>query len=267
MEEYIAMGTDWGTKLVLALVIFIVGKWIASKLADIARGMMEKRGVDAMVGGFVANIAYSALLVFVIIAALGQLGIETTGAVAILGAAGLAIGFALQDSLSNFAAGFLIIVFKPFKAGDFVEIAGTSGSVEKIELFTTTLKSPDNRVIIIPNGSVTSGNIVNFTATGTRRVDMVIGCGYNDNLKDVKALLEALVAEDDRVLADPAPTIGVSELGDNSVNFVVRPWTATSDYWGFYFDFHQRVKERFDEAGFSIPYPQRDVHVYNESAD
>ncbi len=267
MDEYIAMGTDWGIKILIALVIFVVGKWVARKVSDMGRGMMENREVDAMVAGFVSNIAYSALLVFVVIAALGQLGIETTGAVAILGAAGLAIGFALQDSLSNFAAGFLVIVFKPFKAGDFVEVAGTSGSVEKIELFTTTLKTPDNRIIIIPNGAVTSGNIVNFTATGTRRVDMVIGCGYNDNLKDVKALLEKLVAEDDRVLAEPAPTIGVSELGDNSVNFVVRPWTATGDYWGFFFDFHQRVKESFDEAGFSIPYPQRDVYVYNESND
>jgi small conductance mechanosensitive channel len=267
MEKYIGWGTDWGIKLLIAVVIFIVGKWVARKLADFGRAMLDKQGVDPMVGGFVTNIAYSAMLLFVIIAALGKVGIETTGFVAILGAAGLAIGFALQDSLGNFASGFMIIIFKPFSAGDYVEIAGTAGTVQKIELFTTTLKSPDNRIIIIPNGGITGGNIVNYTATGTRRVDMVFGCGYDDNLQQVKELLEQMVGEDDRILAEPAPTIGVSELGDNSVNFVVRPWTNTSDYWAVHFDFHQRVKERFDAAGFSIPYPQRDVHIHKHDGE
>jgi small conductance mechanosensitive channel len=263
--QYTDLGIEYGIKVFLALVIFVVGRWVARWLTNILEGQMGKRGMDPMVCGFVGNIGYAALLVFVIISALGQLGIETTSAVAILGAAGLAIGFALQDSLSNFAAGFLLIVFKPFKKGDFVEAGGQSGTVEQIELFTTTMKTPDNRCVIIPNGNITGSSIINYSSTGTRRIDLVIGCGYNDDLSKVKSVLESIIAAEGRLLAEPTPTIGVLELGDSSVNFAVRPWVNTADYWGVYFDLMEAIKVKFDQEGISIPYPQTDVHLHQQS--
>jgi small conductance mechanosensitive channel len=259
------LGITYGIKVFWALVIFIVGRWIARWLTNMLEGQMAKRGMDPMVCGFVGNIGYAALLVFVIISALGQLGVETTSAIAILGAAGLAIGFALQDSLSNFAAGFLLIVFKPFKKGDFVEAGGQSGTVEQIELFTTTMKTPDNRCVIIPNGSITGSSIINYSSTGTRRVDLVIGCSYNDDLSQVKSVLQSVLAAEDRILAEPAPTIGVLELADSSINFVVRPWVNTADYWGVHFDLMEAIKVKFDQEGISIPYPQTDVHLHQQS--
>jgi small conductance mechanosensitive channel len=224
--------------------------------------MMTKAEVDDTLISFVGNLTYIALLVFVIIAAINQLGIQTTSFIAVIGAAGLAIGLALQGSLANFAAGVLMIIFRPFKVGDFVEAAGVAGVVEAVQIFTTQLKTPDNKTIIIPNASVTGGSITNFSAKDTRRVDMVIGVGYGDDLKKVREILEDILAKDDRILKDPEPTIGVLELADNSVNFAVRPWVKTGDYWGVYFDVTETVKRRFDEEGISIPYPQRDVHLY-----
>lgn len=210
--------------------------------------------------------AYAALLAFVVLAALAQLGIQTTSFIAIIGAAGLAVGLALQGSLSNFAAGVMLIIFRPFKVGDFIEAAGVSGSVEEIMIFSTKLKSPDNKQLYVPNGSIISGTITNYSAKDQRRVDLVFGCGYGDDIKKAKALLEAIVKENPLVLDDPAPTIGVLELGDSSVNFAVRPWVATPDYWDVYFQITEEVKQRFDEAGISIPFPQRDVHLIQNKA-
>ena len=264
LQELLAF---YGLKIVAAIVIFIVGRWVARALKRLAVRMMKKADVDQTLISFVGNLTYIALLVFVIIAALNQLGIQTTSFIAIIGAAGLAIGLALQGSLANFAAGVLMIIFRPFKVGDYVEAAGVAGVVEQVQIFTTQLKTPDNKTLIIPNASVTGGTITNYSAKDTRRVDMVIGVGYGDDLKKVREILEDILAKDDRILEDPAPTIGVLELGDNSVNFAVRPWVKTEDYWAAYFDVTETVKRRFDEEGISIPFPQRDVHLYEYKAE
>jgi small conductance mechanosensitive channel len=257
-----AFAALYGLKIIAALVIFVVGRWVARALRNVAKKMMVKGDVDETLISFVGNLTYITLLAFVIIAALNQLGIQTTSFIAVIGAAGLAIGLALQGSLANFAAGVLMIIFRPFKAGDFIEGAGVAGVVEGVQIFATQLKTPDNKTIIVPNAKMMSDNITNYSAKDTRRVDMVIGVGYGDDLKKVREILEDILAKDDRILEDPAPTIGVLELGDNSVNFAVRPWVKTEDYWGAYFDVTETVKRRFDEEGISIPYPQRDVHLY-----
>jgi len=252
----------YGLKIIAAIVIFVVGRWVARALRNVAKKMMAKGDVDETLISFVGNLTYITLLAFVIIAALNQLGIQTTSFIAVIGAAGLAIGLALQGSLANFAAGVLMIIFRPFQAGDYIEGAGVAGVVEEIQIFATQLKTPDNKKIIVPNAKMMGDNITNYSAKDTRRVDMVIGVGYGDDLKKVREVLEDILAKDDRILEDPAPTIGVLELGDNSVNFAVRPWVKTEDYWGAYFDVTETVKRRFDEEGISIPYPQRDVHLY-----
>jgi len=202
-------------------------------------------------------------LVFVVLAALGQLGIQTTSFIAVIGAAGLAIGLALQGSLSNFAAGFLMIIFRPFKVGDFIEGAGVAGTVEKIQIFTTQLKTPDNKTIIIPNAKLSGDNIVNFSAKGTRRVDMVFGIGYGDDMDKARKIITDVIDNDPRVLKDPPPKIAVLTLGDSSVDFAVRPWVKVPDYWDLWFDVTETIKKRFDAEGVSIPFPQRDVHVYS----
>jgi small conductance mechanosensitive channel len=254
--------TIYGLKVIAGIVVFIVGRWVAKGLTKLARKVMEKRAVDHTLVSFVANLTYIALLVFVVLAALGQLGIQTTSFIAVIGAAGLAIGLALQGSLSNFAAGFLMIIFRPFKVGDFIEGAGVAGTVEAIQLFTTQLKSPDNKTVIIPNASLTAGNITNYSTKGTRRVDLVMGIGYKDDIDKAKEIMADVLAKDGRVLKDPAPTIALVELADSSVNFVVRPWVKAEDYWDVYFDTTENIKKSFDAEGISIPFPQRDVHVY-----
>jgi small conductance mechanosensitive channel len=205
---------------------------------------------------------YIALLVFVVLAALGQLGIQTTSFIAVIGAAGLAIGLALQGSLSNFAAGFLMIIFRPFKVGDYIEGAGVAGTVEVIQIFTTQLKTPDNKTVIIPNAALTAGNITNYSAKGTRRVDLVFGIGYGDDIDHAKNVIMDVLAKEERILKDPATTIGVVELADSSVNFAVRPWVKADDYWNVYFNLTENIKKSFDSEGISIPFPQRDVHMY-----
>ncbi|RLA89997.1 MAG: mechanosensitive ion channel family protein [Deltaproteobacteria bacterium] len=257
-----AFAAFYGLKIIAAIVIFVVGRWVARALRNATKKMMAKGNVDETLISFVGNLTYITLLAFVIIAALNQLGIQTTSFIAVIGAAGLAIGLALQGSLANFAAGVLMIIFRPFKAGDYIEGAGVAGTVEAIQIFATQLKTPDNKTIIVPNAKMMGDNITNYSAKDTRRVDMVIGVGYGDDLKKVREILEDILAKDDRFLEDPAPTSGVLELGDNSVNFAVRPWVKKEDYWGAYFDVTETVKRRFDEEGISIPYPQRDVHLY-----
>jgi small conductance mechanosensitive channel len=223
---------------------------------------MNKRQVDPTIASFVSNMTYIALLVFVVLAALGQLGIQTTSFIAVIGAAGLAIGLALQGSLSNFAAGFLMIIFRPFKVGDYIEGAGVAGTVEAIQIFTTQLKTPDNKTVIIPNAGLTAGNITNYSAKGTRRVDMVFGIGYGDDIDHAKKVIMDVLAKEERILKDPSTTIGVVELADSSVNFAVRPWVKADDYWNVYFNLTENIKKDFDAQGISIPFPQRDVHMY-----
>jgi len=270
MNKYVDMvqtlAAAYGIKVIAAIVIFVIGKWISGVLSRAVGKAMGRAQSDEILVKFVANIAYAALLAFVILAALAQLGIQTTSFIAIIGAAGLAIGLALQGSLSNFAAGVMLIIFRPFKVGDFIEAAGTSGVVEEILIFSTKMRSPDNKQLYVPNGGILSGTIVNYSAKEQRRVDMVFGCGYGDDIRKAKALLEQIVADNALVLDEPAPTIGVLELGDNSVNFAVRPWVNNSDYWDAYFQITEAVKQGFDEAGISIPFPQRDVHLIRDEA-
>jgi small conductance mechanosensitive channel len=256
--------TLYGVKVITAIIIFIVGRWIARALKNLTNRVMTKREIEPTITSFVCNLVYIAMLVFVVIAAINQLGIQTTSFIAIIGAAGLAIGLALQGSLANFAAGFLLILFRPFKVGDYIEGAGTAGIVEKIQVFVTQLRTPDNKTVIIPNGRLTSDNIINYSAKDTRRIDFVFGVSYDDDLPKVKQLLEEILSQDERILKDPPPTVGVLELADSSINFAVRPWVKTSEYWDVYFHLTQLVKIRFDEEGISIPFPQRDVHMFSE---
>ncbi len=256
--------TLYGLKVLAAIAIFFAGKWLARTITDFTKKLMQKKNVDETLVSFTGQLVYILLLGFVIIAILGQLGIQTASIIAVLGAAGIAVGFALQGSLSNFAAGILLIVFKPFLKGDFIESGGSLGTVEEIRLFTTTLKSPDNKTIFIPNAKITSDTITNFSAKDTRRVDLVFGVSYSDDLDRVKKVIEDILNKDERVLKDPEPTVGVLELADSSVNIAVRPWVKTSDYWGFYFDTVKAVKQRFDAEDITIPFPQRDVHVHGQ---
>jgi len=254
--------TFYGLKVIAAIAILVIGRYVSIAVRNLLRRMMRKSHVEETLVSFVSNVGYAALLAFVVIAALGQLGVHTASFVAVIGAAGLAIGLALQGSLANFAAGVLMIIFKPFKAGDYIEAGGVAGTVEGINIFTTELKSPDNRKIIVPNAKVTGDNIVNYSAKDQRRIDIVAGVSYRDDLDKVRRVLENILGEDDRILKDPAPTIGVLALADSSINFAVRPWVKTADYWAVYFDTHEKIKKRFDAEGISIPFPQRDVHLY-----
>lgn len=245
-----------------AIAIYIVGKITVRILIGLLEKGMTRAKVDVTLASFLANIARYVLVTFVILMALESLGVNTTSLAAIMGAAGLAVGLALQSSLANFASGVMIILFKPFRVGDFIEAAGVSATVESISIFSTLMKTGDNKQIIVPNGSIYGGNIVNYSIKPTRRIDMVVGCGYNDDLRAVKAFLTILVETDERILKDPAPVVAVSELADSSVNFVVRPWVNSADYWAVLWDLNERVKLGFDERGFNIPYPTQDVHMH-----
>ena len=251
----------WGIKIVLALAIFYIGRMVVTSIVKVVSSLLRKRDMDEILVSFLSSILRWVLLLFVIIAALSQLGINTNSLVALLGAAGLAIGLSLQSSLSNFASGVMLIIFRPFTKGDFVEAGGATGVVDNISIFTTTMTTTDNKEIIVPNGAILGGNITNYSARPTRRVDMVFGISYDDDLRKAKQLLEEIIAADDRVLAEPAPVIALGELADSSVNFLVRPWAKSEDYWGLLWDTTKAVKLKFDDAGISIPYPQMDVHV------
>ena len=251
----------WGINIVLALVIFVVGRMVSKMIVGILRKLLNKADMDDILIDFVCSILGAVLLLFVIIASLDQLGVDTTSLIALLGAAGLAVGLALQGSLQNFASGVMLIVFRPFKDGDFIEAGGVSGVVEKISIFSTMMRTGDNREVIVPNGSIYGGTITNFSARETRRIDMVFGIGYDDDIKKAQSILRELADSDDRILKDPEITIAVAELADSSVNFVVRPWVKSGDYWAVKFDFTEKVKLTFDEQGISIPYPQMDVHT------
>jgi len=252
--------TQYGTNILFALAIFIIGKKIAQFLQGLFTKSLDKSNTDKTLTEFLTSVSYGIMLVIVVLAALGQLGVDTTSFIAILGAAGLAIGLAFSSALSNIGAGVMIIFFKPFKIGDFIEAGGTVGVVEEINVFNTILKTGDNKVIIAGNSNMISGNITNYSIKDTRRVDFIFGIGYDDDLKLAKQTLTDIINEDQRVLQDPAPFVAVSELADSSVNFVVRAWVNSADYWGVKFDTTEKVKLIFDEKGISIPYPQMDIH-------
>jgi small conductance mechanosensitive channel len=252
----------YGLPVLFAIVILIVGAWAAKIAKGIVGRIMARRQLDPIIVGFATNFTYIALMVFVILAALEKVGVKTTSFVAIIGAAGLAIGLALQGSLANFAAGFLMVIFRPFKKGDYVEAGGTAGIVDEIQVFTTILNTPDNRRVIVPNAKIMSDNIINYSAKETRRLDLVFGVSYGDDVPKVKAVLQKIAESDQRVLKDPAPQILLGELADSSVNFIMRVWIKSGDYWPFKFETTEKVKLTFDREGITIPFPQRDVHLF-----
>jgi len=247
---------------VAALAIFLFGLWVSKLIRRILTKLMAKANVDVTLRKFLANIAYALLLTFVVLAAINRLGIDTTSFVAVVAAAGLAVGFALQQSLANFAAGVMLILFKPFQVGDFVEAGGSKGVVEEVYIFNTRMRTHDNIGIIVPNSEIISSTITNFSAKETRRIDLVVGCGYQDDLRAVKKFLDGLMTEDDRILKDPEPVVAVDELGDSSVNFIVRPWVKSADYGKVKWELNEKIKLGFDERGFNIPYPSQDVFVH-----
>ena len=258
--EYVSM---YGVKFLTAIVVFIVGLLVTKYVTKLSVTVMKKVKMDAVLVSFFSKIVKSLLLAFVIIASVEQLGVDTTSLAAMIAAAGLAIGLALQGSLSNFAAGVMIIATRPFKIGDYVEVSGVGGSIKDLSIYNTILVTPDNKVITVPNSKITSENIVNFSAMDTRRVDMVFGIGYADDIAKAKKVINKVIKGDDRILAEPEPLIAVSELADSSVNFNVRPWVKKEDYWNVYYDTHEKVKIAFDKEGITIPFPQRELHVHN----
>jgi small conductance mechanosensitive channel len=255
----------WGIKIIAAIAIFIIGRIIAKLLIKAIKKIMVKAGIDETLRDFLGNIIQAVLMIVIVIAALEQLGIDTTSVLAVFAAAGLAVGLAFKDSLSNFAAGIMVILFKPFKLGDFIEAAGISGVVESIRIFNTVMRTGDNREITVPNAHIYSGIITNFSARDTRRIDLIIGIGYNDNINTAKNIIEELINNDKRILIEPTPTIMVSELGASSVDLAVRPWVNSADYWSVRADLLQMIKETFDAKGISIPYPQQEIHLIQSS--
>jgi len=258
-------GMDFGIRVLIAIIIFYVGRIVARMLASTLRKVMRAQNVDPILESFVCNLVYWLVMTFVIIASINQVGIQTTSLIAIMGAAGLAIGLALQGSLSNFAAGVLIVIFRPYRVGDYVEAAGISGAVLQVQILTTILKTGDNKQIIVPNSQIMNSIITNYSANDTRRVDMTIGVSYDDDLDKVRETIRELIDADERILKDPACLIAVSALADSSVNFCIRPWVKSADYWGVRYDLIEAIKKRFDQEGISFPFPQQDVHLYNQS--
>jgi len=256
--------TTYSIKIVAAVLVFLIGKWLCRKITNLLTKLLEKNRVDVTLIRFLDSIVYYTLLIVVMIAVAGQLGINTTSFLTIVGAAGLAVGLALKDSLSNFASGVMLIMFRPYRVGDFVEVGGVSGTVQSVDIFNTTIHSVDNKKYIVPNANITTDVITNITANDTRRVDLVAGIGYDDDILKAKNILEKIIKDEKRILETPAYNIAVSELADSSVNFVVRPWVKTSDYWDVYFALTEAIKINFDKEGISIPYPQQDVHLFSQ---
>lgn len=261
-DQAIELLMNYGPKLILAIVTLIVGLWIIKLFVKGLSKTLERSKIDVSLLRFLSSLVRILLKVLLVISVASMVGIEMTSFIAILGAAGLAIGLALQGTLANFAGGVLILLFRPYKVGDFIDAAGYVGTVNQIQIFNTVLKTLDNKTIIIPNGILSNASITNFSTEPTRRVDMTFGIGYSDDLKKAKEILEELLRSDKRVLSDPEPMVAVSELGDSSVNFTVRTWCNSADYWRIYFDMQEKVKLEFDKNGISIPFPQQDVHLY-----
>jgi len=257
----------YSLNIIGAILIFIVGKWLARRIAKLLSKLLEKNNVDLTLVQFLSNLTYYTLIVLVVVAAAGRLGINTTSFLTIIGAAGLAVGLALKDSLSNFAAGVMLVLFRPFTIGDVVSTAGITAKVEKITIFNTLFCSPDNQLIIVPNNKIISDIITNINAKDTRRIDLTVGISYSDDMAKTKEILVRLAQEDSRILTDPAPAVAVAELADSSVNLVFRPWVKTADYWAVRFDLTEKIKNALDEAGISIPFPQQDVHLFVEKEE
>jgi small conductance mechanosensitive channel len=263
IDSITQISVDFGLRILYAVLIIFVGRWIVKLLLKIIKTALEKTSIEETVRIFIANLLNTLLMVIIFIAAINQLGIETTSIIAMLGAAGLAIGLSLQGSLANFAAGILVVTFKPYKVGDYIEAGSAAGTVLDIQIFSTVLKTGDNKIVIIPNGIIMKDSIVNYSGQATRRVDIVASCGYEDDIDKVKEILWDILNQEDRILAEPEPKIAVYELADNSINFIVRPWVNSSDRSNVKYSILEQIKKRFDEEGISIPYPQRDVHIYN----
>lgn len=257
LDQYIM---PWGVNILLAILVFIIGRLIAKILSKMVGRLLIHSKLDVILVEFVQSLTNALLLIFVIVASLDQLGINTTSFIAVLGAAGLAVGLALQGSLQNFAAGFMLLLFRPFKSGDFIEAAGTMGVVEKINIFSTIMRTADNKEVIVPNGAIYGGNIINYSARATRRIDMAFSISYSDDIKHVRNIIAQIIQADKRVLSDPEPVIAVAELTQHSVNLVVRPWVKTDNYWPTKFDLTEQIKLAFDEQGITIPFPQMKVH-------
>ncbi|MEZ5560293.1 MAG: mechanosensitive ion channel [Pseudomonadales bacterium] len=266
MDKAVELAMTYGPKLILAIVVLIVGLWIINRFVAVIRKGMEASKTEPTLSRFLCNLASMGLKALLLISVASMIGIETTSFIAVLGAAGLAIGLALQGSLANFAGGVLVLIFRPFKVGDFIDAGGVSGTVFEIQIFNTIIKTPDNKRIIVPNGTISNGVITNFSAESTRRVDFVFGIGYGDDIAKAKAIITRLVEADERTLKDPAPLVVVSNLGESSVDITTRVWVNAADYWGLFFDLTEKVKVTFDAEGISIPFPQRDVHLYQQSA-
>ncbi|MCE8018713.1 mechanosensitive ion channel [Halomonas sp. MCCC 1A11036] len=255
-------GAAFAINVVAAVIIFVVGRWVAKILLGITTKGMERAKVDPLLIKFLGNILYTLLLIFVVLAAINRIGIQTASLIAVLGAAGLAVGLALQGSLANFAAGVMVIIFRPYKIGDYVEAGGIAGVVDSVQIFNTELKTPDNKHIIVPNSQMLGGAIVNYSTHPTRRVDLVVSVGHDDDIDTVRRVLEQTLADDSRLLQEPAPTVRMHAMADSSIDWIVRPWVNAADYWDVYWDLTEEIKRRFDREGITIPFPQRDVHLY-----
>ena len=263
LNSLIEIGSSLSISLLMALAILIIGRQLVKLILRLITVALEKSNVEDTVRIFVTNLLNTLLMILGFIAAINQLGIETTSIIAVLGAAGLAIGLALQGSLSNFAAGILIVIYRPYKVGDYIEAGNYAGTVKDIQIFSTVLKTPDNKIVVVPNGSIMNGSIVNYSDQDTRRIDLIVSCGYEDDIDKVRSVLEDILEKEKRVLKDPKPQIAVTELADSSVNFIFRPWVKRTDYLPVYYSLLEEVKKRFDKEGISIPYPQSDVHIHN----
>ena len=263
-DTIVLYASNYGLKIIAAIIIFFIGRIVAKKLTAITKKLMKKAEIDNTLVEFAESLVYFTLLLMVVLASLNALGVNTTSFIAVFGAASLAIGLALQGSLANIGAAVLIIIFRPFKVGDYITAGGATGTVDDVNLFSTIISPLDNRTIVVPNSSIIAGNITNYSNKPQRRVDLTFGIGYDDDLRLAKETLSALLNADDRILQEPAPFVAVSELGDSSVNFITRSWVQTADYWDVYFDTIEKVKLTFDEKGISIPYPQMDVHMKQE---
>ena len=257
--------SSFGISFFIALCILIIGRQAIKIIIKIISSALERSNTEDTVRIFVTNLLNTLLMIVVFIAAINQLGIQTTSIIAVLGAAGLAIGLALQGSLSNFAAGILIVIYRPYKVGDYIQADNHLGTVDDIQIFSTVLRTPDNKVVVVPNGSIMNGSIVNFSHQKERRIDIVIGCSYDDDIDKVKEVLADVLSKDERILKEPKPRIALSELADSSVNFIVRPWVKNSEYLDVLYSLLEEIKKRFDQEGISIPYPQSDVHIHNHS--
>lgn len=261
--EWNELIVTWGAKLLIALVIFLVGRWLAKLLGGLVDKLVRRAGMDIMLARFLSKLTTIVITVMAIIAAVDQLGVKTTSLIAVLGAAGLAVGLALQGSLSNFAASVMLIVFKPFKIGDYVDAGGASGTVDEIGMFNTRLISVNNQKIVVPNSSIINSNIVNYTHYPTRRIDEVIGISYSDSPESARQIILDIISGDERYLSDPAPHVWIKEFGDSSINLYVRAWTNTEDFWQARSDLLEQIKQKFDASGIEIPFPQRDLHLFD----